>query len=68
MKQALQKKLLNGWPFFFLIAAQTAVVIGIGFSRIGVGTPEATIDMIRLSVQAATPWIFITFAASSLLL
>jgi hypothetical protein len=67
MERPIQNRLLHGWPFFFLIAALTAVVIGIGFSRIGVATPEATIDMIRLSVQAAAPWIFITFAASSLL-
>lgn len=66
MNQVLQHKILNGWSFFFLITAFSAVVAAIGYSCIGVATPEATVDMIRHSVQIAAPWIFITFVASSL--
>jgi len=57
----LQHKALNGWPLFCWIAALTAVGIGAGLSKIGLATPRASIDMIRLSVQLASPWIFFAF-------
>jgi hypothetical protein len=60
----LQHKALNGWPLFYLIAALTAAAIGAGLSEFGLATPQAVIDIIRLSVQLASPWIFITFVAS----
>ena len=62
----LQHRLLNGWPFFSLIAAVTFAGMMIGLIRFGVATPEATVKLIRLSVQFASPWIFIAFATSAL--
>ena len=47
-----------------MIAALTAAAIGAGLSEFGLATPQAVIDIIRLSVQLASPWIFITFVAS----
>jgi sulfoxide reductase heme-binding subunit YedZ len=65
-KSARMNSMLNGWPLFFLIAALNAALMTTGFLLIGVATAESTVDMIRLSVQISTPWIYITFAASPL--
>jgi len=59
----LQYRLLNGWPLFFLIAAVTFAAMVTAFLLIGVGTPEAAISLIRLSVQFASPWVFLAFIA-----
>ena len=63
---ALQHKALNGWPFFFLIAAMTFVGMMAGLALIGISSPEATVKLIRLSVQFASPWIYIAFVTSAL--
>jgi DMSO/TMAO reductase YedYZ heme-binding membrane subunit len=60
----LQRKLFNGWPFFWFIAALTFASMMSGLALIGVSTPESTVRMIRLSVQLASPWIFLAFVAS----
>jgi hypothetical protein len=62
----LQNRLLNGWPLFVLIAAVTFAAICLGLLFKGLSTPEATISMIRLSVQLASPWIFLAFVATAL--
>lgn len=62
----LQHQSLNGWPLFFLVAALTFAAIGAGLVVTGVSSPEATVSMIRLSVQLASPWIFLAFAARPL--
>lgn len=64
----LQPKLLNGWPLFWLIAFLTLAVMYAGFVLIGVSTPEATVNMIRLSVQLASPWVFLAFVATPMTL
>lgn len=63
---ALQHKALNGWPLFFLIAAVTFAGMMAGLVLIGISSPEATVKLIRLSVQFASPWIFIAFVTSAL--
>ncbi|MDH3615050.1 MAG: hypothetical protein OEQ90_01125 [Gammaproteobacteria bacterium] len=63
---ALENKSLNGWPLFFLIAAVTFVGMMAGLVLIGVSTPESTVKLIRLSVQFASPWVFIAFVTSAL--
>lgn len=62
----LEHKALNGWPLFLLIAALTFATMLIGLLLIGVATPEAVVQLIILSVQLASPWIFIAFATSPL--
>ena len=37
-----------------------------GMLIIGISSPEATVKLIRLSVQFASPWIFIAFVTSAL--
>jgi sulfoxide reductase heme-binding subunit YedZ len=62
----LQYRILNGWPLFFLIAALTFAGMMAGLILIGVQTPEAMVNLIRLSVQIASPWIFVAFVTSPL--
>ena len=62
----LRHSLLNSWPLFYLVAGLTFAVICVGLVVIGVSTPEATVSMIRLSVQLASPWIFLAFVATAL--
>ena len=62
----LQHKVCNGWPLFWLIAALTFVAMLLGVVLIGVSTPEAAVSMIRLSVQLASPWVFLAFVATPL--
>jgi hypothetical protein len=38
----------------------------VGMILIGFSSPEATVSLIRLSVQFASPWIFIAFVTSAL--
>ena len=62
----LRHQSLNGWSLFYLIAGLTFAVICVGLVVIGVSTPEATVSMIRLSVQLASPWLFLAFVATAL--
>ncbi|XXK44471.1 hypothetical protein ACMAY4_09350 [Porticoccaceae bacterium nBUS_17] len=58
--------MLNGWPLFILIALLTLGGMLAGMLIIGISSPEATVKLIRLSVQFASPWIFIAFVTSAL--
>ncbi len=62
----LQHRVLNGWPLFYLIALLTLGGMIAGMLIIGISSPEATVKLIRLSVQFASPWIFIAFVTSAL--
>ena len=62
----LRHSSLNGWPLFYLVAALTFAAIAIGLVITGVSSPEATVSLIRLSVQLASPWIFLAFVARPL--
>jgi len=60
----LHYRVLNGWSLFWLIGISTFAAISAGYVLIGVSTPEAAVDMIRLSVQLASPWVYLAFVAS----
>ena len=62
----LQHRVLNGWPLFYLIALLTLGGMIARMLIIGISSPEATVKLIRLSVQFASPWIFIAFVTSAL--
>ena len=62
----LQHRVLNGWPLFYLIALLTLGGMVAGMLIIGISSPEATVKLIRLSVQFASPWIYIAFVTSAL--
>jgi sulfoxide reductase heme-binding subunit YedZ len=59
----LRHKVFNGWPFFWLVAVLTFAAMSLGYLVIGVATPQAAVNMIRLSVQLASPWVFLAFVA-----
>jgi sulfoxide reductase heme-binding subunit YedZ len=60
----LQYRAFNGWPLFWMIAVLTCAAMMLGLALIGVSTPEAAVNMIRLSVQLASPWVFLAFVAT----
>jgi len=60
----LQHRVFNGWSFFWMIAGLTFAAMLAGYLLIGVATPEAAVSMIRLSVQLASPWVFLAFVAT----
>ena len=62
----IRHPLLNGWPLFYVIAGLSFAIILAGLATIGTSTPEATVAMIRLSVQLASPWIYLAFVATAL--
>ncbi len=62
----LRHPLLNGWPLFGVIAGLSFAIILAGLAITGTSTPEATVSMIRLSVQLASPWIYLAFVATAL--
>lgn len=57
---------LNSWPLFYGIAGLSFAIILVGLATIGISTPEATVAMIRLSVQVASPCIYLAFVATAL--
>ena len=57
---------LNSWPLFYGIAGLSFAIILVGLATIGISTPEATVAMIRLSVQLASPFIYLAFVATAL--
>ncbi len=63
----LQHGLLNGWPLFWMIAGLTFAAIVTGYLLIGVATTEAAVNMIRLSVQLASPWVILAFVATPMI-
>jgi methionine sulfoxide reductase heme-binding subunit len=63
---SIARRALNGWPLFLTIAAMTFIAISAAALLIGISTPESTVNLIRLSVQLASPWIFLAFAASAM--
>ena len=58
--------MLNGWPLFYVIAGLSFAIILGGLAVAGTSTPETTVAMIRLSVQLASPWIYLAFVATAL--
>ena len=63
---SIAQRALNGWPLFLTIAAMTFIAISAAALLIGISTPESTVSLIRLSVQFASPWIFLAFSASAM--
>jgi len=58
----LHDDLLNGWLFFFLVAALNLAAILIGLTTTGLAAPEAAVEMIRLSVRNRR-YLGLSFAA-----
>ena len=67
INELLKKKSLNAWGLFWLITAPISVVMVIAMSVKDMSTAESVSSMIQLSVRCAVPWLYIAFAASSIM-
>lgn len=63
----LKKKPLSAWGLFWLITAPISVVMIIAMSIKDMSNAESVSSMIQLSVRCAVPWLYIAFAASSIM-
>ncbi|MEM7277485.1 MAG: hypothetical protein AAF385_05100 [Pseudomonadota bacterium] len=62
----LKNRFLNAWSLFALIVVPSSLVMLWGMLRVDVWNGPNVSSMIQLSVRFAVPWLFLTFAASSL--
>jgi hypothetical protein len=62
----LKSKALNGWGLFALIVIPMCVAAAVAMTRVDLSSALGVSTMITLSVRLAVPWLFIAFAASSL--
>jgi hypothetical protein len=62
----LKNRIFNGWYLFTLVVLPMCIAVAVAMSRVDLSTPEAVSSMIQFSVRLAVPWLFIAFAASSL--
>jgi hypothetical protein len=68
-RSVLQKiKLLNGWSLFGLVVAPMCIAVAIAMTRVDLSSPVAISAMIQFTVRLAVPWLFMAFAASSLVI
>jgi len=66
LEAILKSKAINGWNLFWLIMAPISLVMVLAMIRVDLGSAEGVSSMIQLSVRCAVPWLYLAFAASSL--
>ena len=64
----LSHRYLNGWSLFGLIVFFISASVAIRLTQIDTTNPAHISGMIALSVRLAVPWLFVAFAASSLVI
>ena len=62
----LQSKLLDSWNLFAFIVVPMSIAAGAAMTRVDLTSPLGISSMIQFSVRLAVPWLFVAFAASSL--
>ncbi|MBT4146946.1 MAG: hypothetical protein HOJ34_01285 [Kordiimonadaceae bacterium] len=62
----LNHKYLNGWKLLGLVSLVISLIVIIPFMEIDASNPAHISVMIATSVRTAVPWLFLAFAASSL--
>ena len=62
----LKSKLLNSWSLFALIVIPMSIAAALAMTRVDLSSPLGVSAMIQFTVRLAVPWLFIAFAASSL--
>ncbi len=62
----LKSNLLNGWSLFGLVVAPMSVAAAFAMTRVDLSSPLGVSAMIQFTVRLAVPWLFMAFAASSL--
>ena len=63
--RVVENKALNGWNLFWLVTLPTSALMVLSVMRADLSNGEAVSSMIQLSVRCAVPWLYLTFAASS---
>ncbi|NIV16826.1 MAG: hypothetical protein GWN47_00105 [Woeseiaceae bacterium] len=62
----LGSRTLNGWRLFAVIVVPICVAVVFGMAAVNLARPAGISELIQLSVRLAVPWLYIAFAASSL--
>ncbi len=62
----LKSKLLNSWSLFAIIVIPMCIAVAMTMTNVDLASPLGVSAMIQFSVRVAVPWLFIAFAASSL--
>lgn len=62
----LKSKFLNSWWLLSLIVVPMSIAAAIAMTRVDLSSPLGVSSMIQFSVRLAVPWLFIAFAAASL--
>ena len=62
----LNSKHLNGWRLFSLIVVPMCIAVFAAMTAVDLASPLGVAAMITFSVRLAVPWLFLAFAASSL--
>ena len=65
-RTTLVHRLSNGWGLFSLVAGSTSVAVVVTMLSLDLHAAPAVSAMIQFSVQLAVPWLYLAFAASSL--
>ena len=56
---------INGWGLFWLVSGPLSALMVFSMMRADLSTAESVSSMIQLSVRCAVPWLYLSFAASS---
>jgi hypothetical protein len=62
----LKSPVLNGWRLFVLVVISMTAIVIYAMTTMNLADPRDISAMIQLSVRLAVPWLFLAFAASSL--
>ena len=65
--QVLKNKAINGWNLFWLVTVPISALMVFSMMRADLSSGEGVSSMIQLSVRCAVPWLYVVFAASSVL-
>lgn len=65
-KELLKNKAINEWWLFWLITGPISLAIIMAMMRIDLSGGPGVSSMIQLSVRCAIPWLYLAFAASSI--
>lgn len=64
--ELLKNKAFNGWNLFWLVSGPISIAMLIAMAGADLSGGAGVSAMIQLSVRCAVPWLYLTFAASSL--
>ena len=64
----LQSRPVNGWRLFALVVVPMCATVIVAMTAVDLASPPGVSSMIQFSVRLAVPWLYIAFAASSLVI